>query len=515
MKRFIGWFVCLAMTVSICSGICVSVSAAGEPYVTHSLPKTIKVGASLRDLPDTVIHYHNLTPGRQVVLNEVDYGGLNEIAMGDHAGDGPRGVLVDEGGNADGRSIGSFLYRIYRPGTILYQPGYYYAETYEEIMNGELIPIGDPIRITVEAPVIKDNAPSTVKVGSSLTLKTELTNTALTNQKVSEYAEAIEHDKDPSYMISVSGEYHLLAYQPIVEVVEGKELVKQSNQDYSNTLYTSETLSFSGVGTVQLKITYRQINTCGMCLYGDNRYNVAETITIQVTDDTTPPASSTTASSGTTTSSENSTSSASSTSTSSTASAPASSGSLPSDTTSTGAPVTTIDEETGIQLEADPGVVPPDTVIQAEEVKDGGNFVIINNALEQTSDKWVAYDISLISNQAEIQPNGNVKITIPRPKGLNMNKMVLYHVADDGTLTQIPFTMDKTKDNLTFETDHFSLYAVVESETAVNNPNPAEDNHTGLWIIVSAVILVLLIGAGGAVWFFKFHKRVDKNRESD
>lgn len=508
MKRMIGWFLCLAIVLGIGGGLCVNVSAASEPYVTHSLPKTMKVGASLRDLPDTVVHYHHLTPGKQVVLNEIDYIGLNKIAVGDHAGDGPWDVIVDKEGNANSRSIARFIYRVYRPGIITYQPGYYYADTKDEIYNGTPISIGDPIRIIVEEPIITHNAPSTIKVGSNLTLKTELTNTALTNKKVSEYTEEIEHDTDPHY-IPNNDNIHTVAYRPIVEVVEGQSLVKQSGQDYTNTLHTSETLSFYGAGTVKLKVTYRQINTC--CLITekrDTRYNPEKTITIKVTDNTVPPTSSTTASSGTTTSSENSTSSSSSASTSSTTS------DITSDTTSsTGVPVTTIDEETGIQLEAEPGVVPPDTVIQAEEVKDGGNFVIINNALEQTSDKWVAYDISLISNQAEIQPNGNVKITIPRPKGLNMNKMVLYHVADDGTLTQIPFTMDKTKDNLIFETDHFSLYAVVESETAVNNPNPAEDNHTGLWIIVSAVILVLLIGAGGAVWFFKFRKKPSENEK--
>lgn len=134
-------------------------------------------------------------------------------------------------------------------------------------------------------------------------------------------------------------------------------------------------------------------------------------------------------------------------------------------------PLSIDDEETGIKLEADPDVVPPDTVMQVEEVKDGGNFTIINNALAQTSDKWVAYDISLHANGVEIQPNGKVKVTIPRPQGLNKNKMALYHVAEDGTLTQIPFTLD-AKGNVVFETDHFSLYTLVELEENPSVPVP-------------------------------------------
>ena len=50
----------------------------------------------------------------------------------------------------------------------------------------------------------------------------------------------------------------------------------------------------------------------------------------------------------------------------------------------------------------------PRPVIRAEEVKEGGNFAIINNAPEQTLDKWVAYDISLQSDGVEIQPDSEV-----------------------------------------------------------------------------------------------------------
>lgn len=262
---------------------------------------------------------------------------------------------------------------------------------------------------------------------------------------------------------------------------------------------------------MKLKVTYRQINTCGYCLRGGNvdsfkdvRYNPEKIITIQVTDGTTAPVSSTTASSGTATTS--STTATSSVSTSSTTSSSVPSAPLPSDTASSAElPVNTVDEETGIKLEAAPGVVPPDTVIQAQQVTEGGNFTIVNNALEHISDKWVAYDISLISNQAEIQPNGNVKITIPRPLGLNMNKMVLYHVADDGTLTQIPFTMDKTKDHLIFETDHFSLYAVAEVEAAYTEDKP--DQTANLWWLWCVIGGVVLVGAGIAIWYLKFRKK--------
>ena len=158
-------------------------------------------------------------------------------------------------------------------------------------------------------------------------------------------------------------------------------------------------------------------------------------------------------------------------------------------------PVAIDDKETGIKLETDGGVVPPDTVIQAKPVTEGGNFTIVNDALAQTSHKWVAYDISLLSDNVKIQPNGKVKITMPVPKGLNKNKMALFHVADDGTLTQIPFTLDANKQNLIFETDHFSLYAV--AETNDDNPSTGDGGQgalpwaAGLLLLAGAAVLLM------------------------
>ncbi|MCL2488615.1 MAG: InlB B-repeat-containing protein, partial [Oscillospiraceae bacterium] len=126
------------------------------------------------------------------------------------------------------------------------------------------------------------------------------------------------------------------------------------------------------------------------------------------------------------------------------------------------------DEETGLKLEAEEGVLPPDTVMEVAVLDPDETdkcFKIINNAEQNTSDKIIAFDITLISNGTEIQPNGLVKITIPVPVGFNKQKMVLFHVADDGTLTKIPFTLDSNSKNMTFYVSHFSVYAIVETIT--------------------------------------------------
>ena len=84
---------------------------------------------------------------------------------------------------------------------------------------------------------------------------------------------------------------------------------------------------------------------------------------------------------------------------------------------------------------------------------------------------------------------------MPVPRGMNKAKMALFHVAEDGTLTQIPFALDETKDHLIFETDHFSLYAVAETDDA--NPSTGDGGQgalpwvAGLLLLTGAAILLM------------------------
>lgn len=158
-------------------------------------------------------------------------------------------------------------------------------------------------------------------------------------------------------------------------------------------------------------------------------------------------------------------------------------------------PVVIDDKETGIRLEASEGVVPSDTMLKAEKVTDGENFTIVDKALTDTADKWVAYDIRLLSDNAEIQPNGKVKIAIPRPTELNADKLALFHVAEDGKLTQIPYTLDEATDRIVFETDHFSLYAVAEKNEADSGSSNPPTGYSGRGFLPLAVLLM----AGTAV----------------
>lgn len=124
------------------------------------------------------------------------------------------------------------------------------------------------------------------------------------------------------------------------------------------------------------------------------------------------------------------------------------------------------DSKTKIKLNAFSGIVPENTVLEAKEIKDEKTLNLVKESLQGISSQYIAYDISLLSNNVKIQPNGNVKISIPIPTNFDTSKLVVYRISEDGTKTKYDVTV---KDNYaTFETNHFSTYVIAEETTKDN-----------------------------------------------
>ena len=75
----------------------------------------------------------------------------------------------------------------------------------------------------------------------------------------------------------------------------------------------------------------------------------------------------------------------------------------------------------------------------------------------------VAYSISFGPNRDF--GNGTVTVTIPYvlAEGKDPDNLVVYYVAEDGTVEEIPCTY--SEGYVTFSTDHFSVYAVMYGES--------------------------------------------------
>lgn len=115
------------------------------------------------------------------------------------------------------------------------------------------------------------------------------------------------------------------------------------------------------------------------------------------------------------------------------------------------------------------------TELKVEKITEGENYNTVVTALGTDVSRFVLYDISLISENSKIQPNGKVKISIPVPEGFDTSNITVYRVAEDGTKTEYEVTV--SNGYIVFEADHFSNYVVAEKGTT-NNSSVEETSTT-------------------------------------
>lgn len=278
VKRLIGLTLGIVAAVSL---TLFSVCATDAPEVTFLLPQTLKIGDSLTEEEHMLAATgKNLPQG----YFGVDFDGFYLAAFGSHAGDGPVAVKPDGTGEAY-----LFAHKVYVPGNYDFQASImrFNEETkeYEEIEK-----IGKPYCVTVEEPVIETNEPTVLRKGDSIVLTAELTNTSLKNGKVQTYKDEIRRQLEESGVFSI----HEPIYEPAFEIIEGAALVEREDGDFSNTLTASEKLTFTGTGTVKIRVIFQQLMSCNGCNQYINNgtpelengeiqlYSPEKTITLQV-----------------------------------------------------------------------------------------------------------------------------------------------------------------------------------------------------------------------------------------
>jgi len=128
--------------------------------------------------------------------------------------------------------------------------------------------------------------------------------------------------------------------------------------------------------------------------------------------------------------------------------------------------VSTKDEATNVTVDASVGVVPENThvIVQPVTTDSPDDYKIVETALAGVAKKFTAYQILLESDDIIIQPNGKVKVRLPIPEGYDRTRLAVIKVHPDGTTKTFNVTLDGN--TLTFETDSFSLYTIVEKTDA-------------------------------------------------
>ncbi len=158
------------------------------------------------------------------------------------------------------------------------------------------------------------------------------------------------------------------------------------------------------------------------------------------------------------------------------------------------------DEATNIKIDTTTAVLPVNTKLVADEIKEGETFNLATKVLKDLVDKINVYDITLQSNGVKVQPNGKVKVSIPIPEGMDTNNLVVYRIDEAGNKTEYIVTVE-TIDNIqyaTFETDHFSIYVLgekINTPTAVAEGEKDDTPKTGTNNVVLNN-LGLIVGLG-------------------
>lgn len=124
----------------------------------------------------------------------------------------------------------------------------------------------------------------------------------------------------------------------------------------------------------------------------------------------------------------------------------------------------------------------------------------VKTALKNISNKYTVYDINLLENNAKVQPNGKVKVSLPIPNDYNKEELVVYRIEENGEKTKYDVTVEG--DNATFETDHFSIY-VLADVTGTKQGEKDETPKTGTTNNIHFVLPLAVVTTLGLVVYCK------------
>lgn len=136
-----------------------------------------------------------------------------------------------------------------------------------------------------------------------------------------------------------------------------------------------------------------------------------------------------------------------------------------------------VDATTEVAVRTEDASVPLDTMIQVEKLTEGEVYEHIMNVLQV--EEHETYDIGLHSGskgQVTELENGMFEVEIPLDEKFEGKDLIVYYVAEDGTVTSHDVTpLDGA---ISFTTDHFSAYTLT---TPVELPGDGGEKHDYIW----------------------------------
>lgn len=134
-----------------------------------------------------------------------------------------------------------------------------------------------------------------------------------------------------------------------------------------------------------------------------------------------------------------------------------------------------------VSVSSEESEIPLDTSLTVQKIE--------NERIEKAvnTKNYLAYDIKLYSSSKSANitklSNGKFKVSIPVSESLNGKEVTTYYINDNNELTEYETTVENGF--ATFETDHFSVYTLVEKKKAsddnsnTNKPENSEEVNNG------------------------------------
>ncbi len=133
----------------------------------------------------------------------------------------------------------------------------------------------------------------------------------------------------------------------------------------------------------------------------------------------------------------------------------------------------------------------------------------VNTAIQGVTTMYV-YDIHLedpYGAEFAIPAGDQVTVTLPIPEKLSAENLHVFHVADDGTVTDMNATVDAAAGTVSFTTSHFSTFVLAnvapQQTTATNAGETLTATGDASLIVCAGAALSGLAGAGLVAMGFK------------
>lgn len=166
------------------------------------------------------------------------------------------------------------------------------------------------------------------------------------------------------------------------------------------------------------------------------------------------------------------------------------------------------DFSTGVKIYADKGVLAEGVGLSVKQIVQGADYDKAIQLLSDVGKKFKLYDISLLLDGAEVQPNGLVKVSLPIPAGYDASKLAVYRINEDGTKTLISGSVENGY--YVFYVNHFSQYALVEKGSTVLDSETVKTGDSAPVAMMSVSALLALLLAGGVVVIGRRNKRKEE-----